>query len=63
MSGRSEYRVEAQIHVGDDVAQQDGNHVIAGVWKGSVAGTEEIQDGIQKNQGNDGKCDTDDKIQ
>ena len=61
--GRTDHGVQAKVNMGDDVAQQDDDHVIPGKGKGILTGTEKGQDGVQEGQANDGKDHAQDGIQ
>ena len=45
---RAEHGVEAQVKVGDDIANQNDGHEVVGIGKGVVARTEEAQDGREE---------------
>ena len=54
-------RPEEQMR--ERIAQQDDNHVFAGIGQRSLTGTEEFQYGVEKEQRNDSKRHTHDDVQ
>ena len=55
--------VQAQVEVRDDVAQQDDDHVFAGVADRGLAGPEEVEDRIEKQQRKEAESDADDAVE
>ena len=49
--------------MGDDITQQDNNHIIAGITYRSITTTEEIKNRVEKQQCDDCKSKPDDNIQ
>ena len=49
--------------MGDDIAQQDDTHEVACIADGSFAGAEEVEDGVEENQGDESEGKADDEIQ
>ena len=63
MSGRSDYGIQSQIHVGDDVTGQDNLHVVAGITDGVGTRPEEVENRVEEHQGDDGEGNTDNQVQ
>ena len=55
--------VHAEVHVAHHVAQQDDDHILMGIKQRLVAGSEESEDRVEKEQADDAQSDTNDKIQ
>ena len=62
MAGGAEHGVESQVHVGDDVAKEDDLHEVARIGEGGVAGTEEVEDGVDEGQHQGSEDDADDGV-
>ena len=54
-TGRTEHRVQAQIHVGYHIAAEDDLHIFFCVWQCLFACPEEIEYRLQENQKDDGE--------
>ena len=63
VSRRPHGRVESEIKVGDDVADQDDLHVFLCVWEGVLAGTEEVQNRVYESQCDNHEYQSDDYVQ
>ena len=63
MSGCTDDGIQSQIHVGDDITQQDDFHVVAGITDGISTGSKEIKNRIEEHQSDNRECDTDDGVQ
>ena len=59
----SQHGVQSQIHMRDDVAQEDNRHVVARIAYRRVAGSEEIEDRVEKQQRHQSERKTDYQIQ
>ena len=49
--------------MGDDISQENDDHVLAGVADRSLAGPEEVEDRVEEQQGEDPESDTDDAVE
>ena len=63
MSRGAQHGVQTQIHVRDDVAQQNDGHVFAGIADRGLAGPEEIEDRIEEQKRREAECYADDQIE
>ena len=63
VAGRPDDSVEAEIKVREDVAQQDDDHVVPREGDGVVAGSEEVEYGIQEAEGEGSEDDAYDEIE
>ena len=63
VSRRPHGRVESEIKVGDDVADQDDLHVFLGIGESVLAGTEEVQDRVNECQCDNHEYQSDDDVQ
>ena len=58
-----QHGVQSQIHMRDDVAQEDNRHVVARIAYRRVAGSEEIEDRVEKQQRHQSERKTDNQVQ
>ena len=59
----TQHSVHAEVHVGDDVAEQNDLHETARIRNGVFTGSEEIKNGVEEDKTDNGKTKTDDKVQ
>ena len=58
-----QHGVQSQIHMGNDVAQQDDRHILAGIADRGLAGPEEIEDRIEEKQRHESERNADYEIE
>ena len=63
LSGGSQDRIHAKVHVRHHIAQQDDNHEFAGIGQRHVAGSEEAQNGVEEQQTDDHEQESHNEIQ
>ena len=63
LSGGSQDRIHAKVHVRHHIAQQDDSHKLAGIGQCDIAGAKEAQDGVQEYQAYHHKQEADNQVQ
>ena len=63
MPRRTQHGVQSEVHVRDDVAREDDRHVVAGIARRGLAGTEKVEHGGEEHQHSDAEQHADDEVQ